>query len=82
MNYLDRVAKRYLAPCPVCGKLPNLKRDYACEESINKVCVASICKQFMQPLHIKVECVGDSIESAVSACISEYNMTARQFLVY
>lgn len=77
MKHIDRIAKRYLAPCPVCGKLPKLTRDYVFEEMTNKVCIIAKCKPIFGKPHIRIQVVGDNENNAINYCITSYNKAAR-----
>ena len=44
-----------LKPCPVCGKLPKIKRDYSYESAGFGAWCTIQCKPFLRKPHLKIE---------------------------
>ena len=62
-----------LKPCPVCGKIPKIIRDYGYESSgFGAWCIIQ-CKPFMRRHHMKVEEGKASWERALKYAIEAWN---------
>lgn len=44
-----------LKPCPICGKMPKVKRDYSYEVSGFGAWRTIQCKPFLRKSHLKIE---------------------------
>ena len=62
-----------LKPCPICGKMPKVKRDYGYESSgFGAWCIIE-CKRPFHKLHMKVEQGKSTWERAYKYAVEEWN---------
>ena len=62
-----------LKPCPKCGKMPKIKRDYGYESQGYGAWCNIVCKPFLERLHLKVEVGKASWEMALKYAIEAWN---------
>ena len=62
-----------LKPCPICGKRPKVKRDYAYEGSGFGAWCTIQCKSFFRKPHLKVEAGKAQWERALICAVEEWN---------
>jgi hypothetical protein len=65
--YLD------IKPCPVCGKMPDIIRDYSYESAGFGSWVIIQCKMFLRKPHIKVESGKASFNRAFHEAVQMWN---------
>jgi hypothetical protein len=65
-----------LKPCPVCGKLPKIKRDYNYEHSAFGAWCTIQCKPFLRKPHLKIEEGKASWDRALKYGIEHWNRRA------
>lgn len=66
-----------LLPCPHCGKIPKIKRDYAYENCGYGAWCTIQCKPFFLPLHLKVEVGKSTWDRALEYAIKDWNKWCR-----
>ena len=67
-----------LLPCPICGKAPKVKRDYAYEASgFGAWCIIQ-CKPFLRKPHIKVQVGKASWNRAYLMAATQWNEKAKE----
>ena len=47
--------KLKILPCPVCGKMPKIKRDYGYESAAFGALCTIQCKPFLKKPHLRIE---------------------------
>lgn len=62
-----------LEPCPVCGKKPRIKRDYAFESAGYGAWCTIQCKPFLRKTHFKVEEGKSTWERALKYASDRWN---------
>ena len=67
---------RELKPCPKCGKLPKIKRDYNYEYSGFGAWCTIQCKPFLRKPHLKIEEGKASWDRALKYGIERWNERA------
>lgn len=70
------MSKTELKPCPVCGKLPKIKRDYGYEYSGFGAWCTIQCKPFLRKTHLKIEEGKASWDRALKHGIEHWNRRA------
>lgn len=65
-----------LKPCPKCGKMPKIKRDYGYESQGYGAWCTIVCKPFFGKPHLKVEEGKASWERALKYAIEAWNRRA------
>lgn len=68
--YLDRIR-----PCPVCGKMPKVYRDYGYEANGYGAWCTIECKPFLRKVHFKIESGKANWYRAVLDAIDRWNKT-------
>lgn len=66
--YLDRIR-----PCPVCGKMPKVYRDYGYEANGYGAWCTIECKPFLRKAHFKIESGKDRWKRAFMDAIDRWN---------
>ena len=67
---------RKLKPCPICGKLPKIIRDYNYEHSGFGAWCTIQCKPFLRKPHLKIEEGKASWDRALKYGIEQWNRRA------
>ena len=67
------MSKIELKPCPVCGRMPKIKRDYAYEASGFGAWCTIQCKPFFRKHHLKIENGKSTWERAYKYAAAHWN---------
>lgn len=62
-----------LKPCPICGRRPKVKRDYAYESAMFGAWCTIICKPFLRKPHRKIESGKASFQRAYEEAVNAWN---------
>lgn len=62
-----------ILPCPICGKIPKIKRDYSYESAGFGAWCTIYCKPFLKKPHLKIEEGKASWEPALYYGIKHWN---------
>lgn len=70
----------YIRPCPICGKMPKIKRDYNYEDSFFGAWCTIQCKPFLRRAHVKVEHGNANWDIALERAIDDWNRMVERCL--
>ena len=66
-----------LKPCPFCGKMPKIKRDYGYEYNGYGAWCTILCKPFLRRTHLKIEVGKANWSRALMCAIEAWNRRAK-----
>lgn len=69
----EEMSEIKLNPCPICGKIPKVKRDYGYEASCFGAWCTIQCKTFFRKPHLKIENGKSTWERAYKYAIEDWN---------
>ena len=69
----EEMSEIKLNPCPICGKIPKVKRDYGYEASWFGAWCTIQCKPFFRKPHLKIENGKSTWERAYKYAAAHWN---------